>query len=296
MNDRSLGYIIIVCICAAFLATGGYLANLFLYPPEKRLFVFNNIGNLQIDDLLKVQGVPAGRISNILDHDKRVLVTITMRKHIPIYANYHVILAEKGILGERFLVLEPGDDRSPALTTGDTVFAIFAPGIAEIIGQAWKLEPAIQKINARIEEMLYGTAQSPALVDRLQDIFRIADSMSLRVQSAADVLRHDVSEQLDTLEGLVSLTRDEIEGIAVKLPQGVGVVDSLLQNLAGAIASLDRLTLEVQSMTTRVANKESILWDDSLMRLRSNLEKLESILREISAKAARLRLRISFER
>jgi phospholipid/cholesterol/gamma-HCH transport system substrate-binding protein len=292
MNDRLLGYLILLLLAAAILGIGGFMANALLFPPEKRVFILDNIGSLQIDDLLKVRGASVGHISRIDHRNRDVFVTISLQKHLPIYKNYQIILAEKGVLGERFLSIEPGDPSTPELGLADTLHGPYIQGIADILGRAWKLEPTIRKIRLKVDAMLHGAPSEKPLVSTLQELIHSADTSSIQLLSTMRLLNREFADRLDSLDSLVDRTDASVAAIVSSAQPTLNDIDTMLLGAARGVNDLDTLVTGLQTLVKHMEQKEGILWDGSLARLTQDLDRLQKTLKNLAQTATRLKLKI----
>lgn len=294
MNDKNLGYIILLILGLVILITAGYIIDIVLFPDTKRIFVLDQIGSLQIDDPLKIQGITAGKISSISRDNKNVYLTVDIKDHLDIYANYTVKTAEKGVLGERYLILEPGDSSAPLLEAGDTLYSVFTPGISEIMGHAWKLENVMKIIVSKANEILNGTEENPSFVDQFNTIFILSDSLIREMYTATRILNRELRGQIDTLDVTVAQTEGMIRTLAAAGPELVANFEEQVEAITEFVEKLKKMVNMLSEIESRMEDKENILWSDKLKLLKNKLDEMGSLIEELNKKASRLRLRISF--
>jgi phospholipid/cholesterol/gamma-HCH transport system substrate-binding protein len=287
---------VLALLSAVILGASGYVANLLIYPAHQRVINLDHIGSLQRDDPIRLRGAQIGHISAIVSRDDRVLVTVNLAEPVEIHRNYQVSVAEKGILGERFLVLEPGDDSAPLLGERDTLTATFAPGIAEVMGQAWKLEPAIKTLAGQVDALRFGSNGKPSLVSQMQAAFTALDSFSLRLQSASQILSTELGGQLVRIDSMITTTDRTLGSVSAATPELVQNLQKTLQQLTGTVASLEQAIDQINTVARQLNDPKNLLWSDQLFRLQEELQAIKRIINELNESALRLKLRISFTR
>jgi hypothetical protein len=119
-----------------------------------------NIGHLQQHDPVDIAGVRVGQVLGETTKDNRALVTLQMQGVGPLASDSKVIVRADGLLGERYVELEPGSSRT-LLRNGGTITetnanATYYNGIPET------LNLFDTKTRAGLGDMLNGLGQGVA--------------------------------------------------------------------------------------------------------------------------------------
>src|ERR1035437_4816473 len=91
------------------------------------------IGSLQEDDPVAIQGVGVGQVEDIESVNDGVRVRLRFWKHQKLYRDAHATNVGNGLMGMRFVLLEPGQDSTPYLDRHADIPGQFRPGIAEVM-------------------------------------------------------------------------------------------------------------------------------------------------------------------
>ena len=74
--DQRIGYCIIALLALIMLAVTLICIDRIKNPAETRIIAFEQVGNLKIDDPVKLRGMDAGTIKDIQWRSDKILVTI----------------------------------------------------------------------------------------------------------------------------------------------------------------------------------------------------------------------------
>ncbi len=99
---------------------------------------FNNIEGLAIGDVVKISGIKVGKIIDFeLDSETyEAVVALNVEDNIKLSTDTAAVIASAGLMGGKFLSLEPGAD-DIYLEDGDTIeYTQSTPGLEQLLGQA----------------------------------------------------------------------------------------------------------------------------------------------------------------
>ena len=92
--------------------------------PEQREIqvLFDNVAGLDERAAVRVAGVRKGSVRKIqLRPDGKALVTLQIDEDVPLFENATARIANLGLLGEKFVELDPGSPSGPELADGSTI-------------------------------------------------------------------------------------------------------------------------------------------------------------------------------
>jgi phospholipid/cholesterol/gamma-HCH transport system substrate-binding protein len=224
--------------------------------------VFNNVGGIVRDSSVLYAGIPVGRVREIhLDTTKelKVFLTLAIREGVKIRADSRFVIAQSGLLGDRFIDIVPGSPDAPSLEPGAVVTGESTADVNEALRSAVQLlsqfgqtldraDKAVKRVTETVlSQETLDHAQS-ALVNldaaatnaavftlRLQQIAdenREAISLSLQkfssaaenLQASAEEIRQMLAESRQPIQN-AALRLDEI---LTKIEQGQGTVGKLV--------------------------------------------------------------------
>lgn len=113
---------IIAGICLFLVLTFG-TKNMAWFTSTQNLYVaeFTEIGGLFEKAPIRISGVSVGFVQSIiLDPETyRAVVTVSMDKKVPIAVDSNIKVYTEGVLGSKYLSIEPGRDMSHIMASGD---------------------------------------------------------------------------------------------------------------------------------------------------------------------------------
>src|SRR5438445_9613955 len=84
------------------------LGDIHFRPQNYFHVTFNNIEGITDKSPVKIFGVDVGTVKTVELEDGRARITLAIRKGIPIYKNARVRIRSTGIIGTKFIALDPG--------------------------------------------------------------------------------------------------------------------------------------------------------------------------------------------
>lgn len=251
---------------------------------EKRysFFVrFGEVGGLQSNDPVYVNGVERGRVGAVTLGVNAVVVEMGIREGVDVPTDSQVRLKSVGIMGERFVEITKG--ASPQrVAPGDTVDGEFLMGLSEVMGAAGEILDELAETSRNLREILETFSQEGKLqssVDNLSaasaNLRSITDENQPRLANAIQGIER-VSTRLD------SLTERHYASLDSSLA-GIGrtgqIVEAAVQNLSQSSEDLKEITRRLREGEGTIGK---LLSDDELIdRLNTTLAKLDSLITDI---------------
>lgn len=233
--------------------TKGYFAN------------FDTVTGLVTKIPVEVSGIIAGFVESIELKDNKALVKIIMREDVIVYENAVLLIRDRGVLGDRYVVLLPGAEPSPILEDGDFIintqsmsdFEKLSQNLAETAAIIKELVQSdnpegalghtivnLRNVTGKIDEMV---ASNKETIDR---ILENVDSLTFEIDQISKENRkqihamissfHEVGQAIGTLlkdggdidQAAYQLreTMDSIQHITKRLENGEGTIGRLLND------------------------------------------------------------------
>jgi phospholipid/cholesterol/gamma-HCH transport system substrate-binding protein len=248
---------------------------------------FTDVLDLVPQSAVKVNDVTVGSVSNIkLVHDKdgfHALVTCNLKKDVQLPANTFARLRQTSLLGEKFVSLEPPDDRSDwqgVLHSGGTI--TIASGrtaenadIEEVLGalslvlNGGSLEQ-LKTINTELTKALTGReTQVRDFLRQLTGFVKGLDAQKTQITAALD--------GLDRLSGKLAAQKQVLDVALRDLPKGTAI-------LADERAQLTKMLTGLNNLGTVAVRVIQSTHDNTVADLRS----LQPILTQLAAAGANL--------
>src|SRR4051812_15088034 len=84
------------------------LGDIHFSPQNYYHATFNNIEGITDKSPVKIFGVEVGSVKSVELEDGRARLTMALKKTIPLYKNAAVRIRSTGIIGSKFIALDPG--------------------------------------------------------------------------------------------------------------------------------------------------------------------------------------------
>ena len=307
MNDKRLGYIILALALIVIITILVYSFRTLAFPKETRVLSFKRISNLRVDDQVEVKGKIVGRVKNIAlveikgkpvekvkntnKDTMKVLVTVELNETVNLYKGYRIYSFDKGILGERRIVIEPGNTDSPLINKVDTLDGIFYPGISDVLGHAWKLKDFFITFKNNAGALLSGSEEKPSFIASFTSIIFEIDTISSKLYNAARFLDFELGTSIDTLNSVITATNTFVQEVKGAIPEKITSVEKQVETIANFLGELDTIVNTLTDIVTRIKNNE-LLPVDHITKLLKQLKEIQELLEELQAGTARLKLRV----
>lgn len=125
---------------AAILSSVLFLGNVKLFRSTTRYYVdFNNVDALPPKAAVKIAGVEIGKVRRLELVDGKARVTIDVDPKIPIYSNALARVGSTGIIGTKFIEIEPGTPDTPQLKDGDRIQGVNGGSLNDMVANISRL-------------------------------------------------------------------------------------------------------------------------------------------------------------
>jgi phospholipid/cholesterol/gamma-HCH transport system substrate-binding protein len=274
--------------------------------------VFSTVGGLSEGDPVQVAGVQKGRVTAIQLQSNGVKVTISLDGDVQLPADSRFSIQNMGLMGEKFVAVEPGPglcvltggkdtvgaaspDRPGArqaalpegvppgiLKPGQTLSGNYRGGMSEIMGEVEELLRVVQGLANTFNETIGNPQARASIQESLENVRRFS-------QVLADL----VDEQGGELSLALQDLRTASEGFRVLVQDNRTQVDSTLDQFHRASMDLEQLTTqltEVSSTFKRLADKVErgegslgeFVADETLYRdIKQTVKNLDDLIQEI---------------
>ncbi|MDR1952003.1 MAG: MlaD family protein [Elusimicrobiota bacterium] len=176
--------------------------------------VFDNAAGLSMKAKVKIAGVDIGMLENITLKNKQARLQLKINKDVILYQNAVVKIVSTGIIGTKYLDIDPGDDSFPRLKDGDEL-----QGMPEM-----SLEAIIEKMSASFNSNEYGN-MFDNLAASVKDLNMVMNNVANQNAKITDII-----DNFDKFsKNLVTLTA-KLDIIIDKIDQGSGTISVLLND------------------------------------------------------------------
>lgn len=265
-----MGYATVVAVTLAFLLFGWRFYTYTQLELDHVWVHFSGsgdlIGSLQPDDPVAIQGVDVGQVEEITSDTTGVRAKVRFWKRQKIHSDARAFNVGNGLMGMRYVLLEPGTDTLPPLDRNRDIPGTFQPGIAEVMSGIKDVVAKVGEILAWSEAQANGApGKNPLHKDVLSSLAKTdsvlakIDRMLVRSGSLGPTLRDGgrLAEQL----------ADSLRHMEPVLLRTLASTDSALVQVRDLISQTRRAAKEADTLVKKVSVPlEPLVRDDSLLR------------------------------
>lgn len=270
--------------------------------------VFDDVAGLDDESAVRIAGVRKGHVTDIkVLPNGRAVVTMLVDDDVPLHANAQANVANLGLLGEKYIQLDPGSPQAPLLSKGGE---ITLPGTqpASFDDVTDQVKAIADDVKA-ITESLRAVAGGPAGHQRLEEIVANVQAITAETRALIAANRSNVDATLSNTRVITEHLRNEIPRLAdsidrVAQQMGGTVGDNredvrvVVQNLRGLSADLRTTADNLNNITGHVKSGEGTMGklfysDEAHERLTSALSSVEGgvkSLQETLGRASRIQM------
>lgn len=268
--------------------------------------VFDSVAGLDPKCAVRVAGVRVGKVSEIRLRNGRAEVTLEIDREVKLHQNASAKVANLGLLGEKYVELDPGNASAPLIAGENVQLRGSQPAsIDDVTNQVSAIATDVKAIT----ESLRGVMTGQRGQQRLDDIVENVHTITVQVRELIAANRSNVDATMANVLVISEQLRTEIPRLATSIDKVAGElrgtvgdnrqdVRQIVENLRGLSNDLRTTTDNLNAITGQVKSGEGtvgklIYSDESHTRLNSALASVESGVNELKntlGKASRMRL------
>ncbi|OGP62832.1 MAG: hypothetical protein A2V65_02305 [Deltaproteobacteria bacterium RBG_13_49_15] len=236
---------------------------------------FDSASGLAVDVPVEIAGVEVGRVRSISLKDGKALVVLRIKPDVKIYGDAKAVIRTKGILGDKYVVLNPGSPTEPPLKTGDLIAkAEPATDMDTLMNSLQGVASDIKALSGSLSNVLGGEEGEASVRSIIKNLKEMVESLNETVQKNQTNINEIIANLTDfsgTLKSVGDVDPDDIHRI--------------ITNLASASTKMDDLMNGVNRIVTQINEGKGSLGklikeEDAIRNLNATL----ASLREISDK------------
>ncbi|HEX2835978.1 MAG TPA: MlaD family protein [Thermoanaerobaculia bacterium] len=270
--------------------------------------IFDDVAGLDKESAVRIAGVRKGHVKNIrVLPDGRAEVTLEVDDDVPLHQNAQAKVANLGLLGEKYVELDPGSPNAPLLIGNGTVTlqGTQPASFDQVTDQVAAIATDVKAITESLRAVLAG----PNGQQRLEAIVANVEGITSDVRALIAANRSNVDATLENTRAITAHLRSEIpqladaiERVANQMSGTVGEnredVREVVQNLRGLSADLRVTADNLNDITGKTRSGEGTIGklfysDEAHNKLTSALSSVESgvnSLKETLGRANRIQM------
>lgn len=264
--------------------------------------VFDDVAGLDDESAVRIAGVRKGHVTDIkVLPNGRALVTMVVDDDVPLHTNAQAKVANLGLLGEKYIELDPGTPQAPLLSDGEATLPGMQPASFDDVTDQVK---AIADDVKAITESMRAVAGGPAGQQRLEEIVANVQAITAETRALIAANRANVDATLSNTRVITEHLRNEIprladsiDRVAQQMGGTVGEnredVRVVVQNLRGLSADLRTTADNLNNITGQVKSGEGTMGklfysDEAHERLTGALSSVEGGVKSLQETLGRV--------
>lgn len=206
--------------------------------------LFDSVAGLDDKAAVRIAGVRVGRVDGIRLEARRARVTLLLEEGIVLPEGTRAAVANMGLLGDKYVELEPGPEGAPPLPTGSTL-----PGDTPVsFDQAMaKLDEVGESIKSVTSSIGGGAGGGVGIGELVASLKETADEIRALVVAN----RESVSGTVQNFEKFSATLATDLPRISAQIERVLAQVESVVADNRGdlkdSMANLKDLTTRVQT-------------------------------------------------
>ncbi len=238
--------------------------------------LFDQVAGLTPQGKVMVAGVQVGDVQDILLEGGKARVDLSIRKNVPLYADASVSLGSIGILGEKYIDLDPGhpdkglfpEDKPIPSRTGvslDNLMETLAQigknvnGVTQALNESIGGEQGRQKLDEIVDNIRVLTGEFRAMA---QENHAAIDNTMANVEAISGDLRDKLPKLADQFEQVGQNLNAILQENRPQLKGAIGDVRKLAETFQGTAENLKVLTDRInhgQGTVGKLLNDDSTI-------------------------------------
>ncbi|MBD3321388.1 MAG: MCE family protein [Chitinivibrionales bacterium] len=272
----------------------GATSTLFV-PQESHFVHFENVGGLRTGSPVWLLGVEIGTVGEIRFSDTATVVTLSVNRASLdyIHADAEASIQNMGILGDKYVEIDPGTKRFVTVVKKQTIRGKTAPAFDDIMHTSARSITEVRSFVARIDSIVKHVEQGEGSLSKLiksqefyQAVYSSINSLSIILQ---DIRRADGSlrraiEDPSLYKEVLAAT-GSIKRFSTVLNDSTGPVQKILGD-PELYAKIKTSLGHLENITARLESGHGILGSlsrsDTLARnLENTLKNMDALLKDI---------------
>jgi len=238
--------------------TGGIiLAAVLIFRTEKlefggkrnqneRFTYFHQVAGLNLQSAVRIAGVKVGDVRTIALEDGKARVVLGLSNEVPVYADAVVSLGSIGILGEKFIDLDPGHSAKGPFPEGKPLPSKAGVSLDNLMETLSEIGTNVKGVTQALNQSI-GGEQGRQKLDEIVDNIRV---LTAEFRSMAQENHGAINHTMANVEALSSDLRDKLPKLAQQF-EAVGknlnaILEENRPELKGVVGDVRKLAQSFQ--------------------------------------------------
>jgi len=184
---------------------------------------FPNVAGLDVGDTVRVAGVQVGKVEAIILEENQGRVTLSVDHRVPLYEDATAKTESYGLLGNRYVSIDPGHPRRPRVSPGGAIHSsVSSQELNELFAKLSDVAADIKEVTTNLKKVLGGAEGEQALREILTNTRDLSKELVDTVRQNQDEFRQ-ITKQVALLtrqmQEMVSENREAVRRTLAAVPE-----------------------------------------------------------------------------
>jgi phospholipid/cholesterol/gamma-HCH transport system substrate-binding protein len=233
---------------------------------SERFTYFDQVAGLNLQSAVRIAGVKVGDVRTITLENGKARVALGLSKEVPIFADANVSLGSIGILGEKFIDLDPGHSAKGPFPDNQALPSKAGVSLDALMETMSDIGKNVKGITQALNESIGGEKGRQKL-DEIVDNIRV---LTAEFRSMAQENHGAINHTMANVEGITSDLREQLPKLAKQFESVGKNLNAMLEEnrpeLKGVMGDVRKLASSFQGtadnlkiLTGRLNNGEGTL-------------------------------------
>ena len=257
---------------------------------RKASIQFDQVAGLGLQGAVRVAGVKVGEVSAISLDGGKAKVGISLEGKVPLYKNATATLSSIGILGEKYIDLNPGTPDAGLLVSGGSIASKNGASLDTLMETLQKVGDNVQGVTYALNKSI-GGEEGRAKLDEIVNNIR---ELTGEFRAMAQENHEGINQTVANMQAITGDLRDKLPELAQRFDDMGKHLDEMIQEnrpeLKGTIEDVHKLAVNfegtasnLREMTDRINRGEGtvgkLLNDDTTVKkLNATLDSVNDAL------------------
>jgi phospholipid/cholesterol/gamma-HCH transport system substrate-binding protein len=204
---------------------------------------FDSATGLAVDVPVEIAGVEVGRVRSISLRDGKASVVLRIRPEVKIYGNAKAIIRTRGILGDKYIALNPGSPEEPPMKSGDRIAKTEPTSDMDtLMNSLQDVAADIKALSGSLGKVLGGEEGEASVRNIIQNLKEMIESLNQTVQknrNNIDAIIANLTGFSETLKSASDVDPKDIQGIVKNLSNASAKMDEMMNGVNQIVAQIN---------------------------------------------------------
>lgn len=246
---------------------------------------FEDAQGLSIGADIQVRGVKAGKVEDITFEESGVKVKLKIRKEIPIYQDAKAIIKTYGLMGDKFIYVDPGSPQAGVLASGSEIKNTYK--YAQTEDMVNQVQDAAKKFSLLMDNL------NNAIGDgQLQKLIQDFDRFAYNANDVVVENREDIKKSIENIRVITAELRKTLPSIVENLDKTLentkNITEENRQNIKELIASLREKAPKALDSVDKAASQIEQAVEENRKDLRVSIENIREASKNLNQLLAKV--------